>query len=104
MVTNEGRNSEEKMSGEKKDAGSTPHNSFSLQVGAFYEKENAEKMTENLKLKGYPTYSLVARDKKGSALTRVKVGPLKTREMAEEYAHQQKKKRGLQRVYLRGNK
>jgi type II secretory pathway component GspD/PulD (secretin) len=78
---------EQKMSGEKKDAGSTPHNSFSLQVGAFYEKENAVEMTENLKGKGYPTYLLVSSDKTGGPLTRVKVGPLKTREMAEEYAH-----------------
>ena len=79
---------EQKVSGEKKDAGSTPHNSFLLQVGAFYKKENAVKMTEHLKQQGYPAYSLVARDKTGSTLTRVKVGPLKTRKLAEEYAHQ----------------
>ena len=86
---------EQKMSEEKKDVNSTSQNSFSLLVGSFYERNNAEAMVKDLKQKGYTTYILATEDKKGIPVTAVKVGPLKNQRKAEEYKSRLNEKEGV---------
>jgi Flp pilus assembly secretin CpaC len=68
---------------------------YSLLVSSFYEAENAEAFTKKLQQKGYPAYLLATQDKTGNPLMAVKVGPLKTQEIAEEYTNRLKTEEGI---------
>ncbi len=68
---------------------------YSLLVSSFSEQKNAEAMTENLKSKGYPAYLLATSDKTGNPIAAVKIGPLTSQEMAEEFNHRLREEVGI---------
>ena len=64
--------------------------SFSIQVGAFSKRENAERLSENLRKKGYDVF--VEKSYENDKLIyRVKVGRFDTKKGAEEEAVKLKK-------------
>lgn len=60
-------------------------NAWSVQLGSFSQKENAEKLVKELRSKGYAAYMHQAKSGKGS-ISRVYVGPELKREKAEAMA------------------
>ena len=56
---------------------------YAVQVGAFADKNNANRLIETLNLQGFPT-SGILRHKNQETLTLVRVGPYKKRETAEQ--------------------
>jgi type IV pilus secretin PilQ/predicted competence protein len=68
---------------------------YSLLVSSFNEQKNAEAMTENLTSKGYPAYLLATQDKTGTPISAVKIGPLDSQELAEEFSNRLKTEEGI---------
>jgi DedD protein len=62
-----------------------PGGRFSVQVGAFGDSATAEKLAARLRAKGYPSY-VKSDAESGGTRWRVRVGPVKARERAEELA------------------
>ena len=73
---------------------------FSIQVGAFSEKRNAENLADRLRKKGY-SLSIVAPSPGKSRLYKVRVGKFKTRSAALEAARRLHKNEKLDTAVIR---
>ncbi|MDF1764312.1 MAG: SPOR domain-containing protein [Oleibacter sp.] len=69
---------------------------WTLQLGAFADRENAHRLRDNLRQQGYKTYVLEMGDN-----TRVYVGPEQQREKAEKLRDQLSKKFELGEILIR---
>jgi cell division septation protein DedD len=76
-------------------ATAVPRNSgFSVQVGAFAESASAQKVANGLKQKGFPVYVTPAAGSKDGRW-RVRVGPIASKQEAQQVAEQLKIEEGL---------
>lgn len=65
---------------------SSPEESFfTLQVGAFINKQNASTLQKKLIQKGYTVYIIESFNKSGEKVYQIRIGKFKTRKEAEEY-------------------
>ena len=68
---------------------------LSVQVGAFAESRAAEQLAESLRGSGLPVYVSPSAAAEGAQRWRVRVGPVRTREEAEQIASRLKTKEKL---------
>lgn len=81
-------------------AAAPPRDGFSVQVGAFSDRNHAARLSEGLREKGFPVY-LVPGESAGDAAWRVRVGPFGSRGQANTIAGRLKTQERLPTWVLR---
>jgi cell division septation protein DedD len=99
------KNGEESKSEELKPQESKPSkeseietDKYAIQVAAFKEMERAQRVTNELKEKGYDAYMISTYNSRGEAWNLVKVGKFKTKEEAQDFASVFQKKESMETI------
>lgn len=87
----------------KKPPSNSGEKNWTIQLGSFSNKSNAEKLLKNLKAKGYSAYSKSSPGSAGEVITRVFVGPQTSHQMAEKVANKIEKSFKIQSVIVKAN-